>query len=522
MSVIMKEGLTLTEAEQGRLQVLNLVLQGGMGARGAAGILGLSERHVWRVLSAYRRGGAEVLAHGNRGQPPANRISEEVRQQVIELAQTKYRGFNHTHLTELLAEREGVALARSTVRGILVGAGLPSPRHRRPPRHRCRRERMPQEGVLLQLDGSYHDWLEGRGPWLTLLLAIDDATGTVPYALFQEHEDTRGYFKLLWGVIQSKGVPLAVYTDRHAVFQPPRRPSGIVEESSSPERGRTQFGRALRELGVCPVFAHSPEAKGRIERAAGTFQDRLVSELRAAGVDNMTDANRLLWEYLPRFNKRFGVPPAEEGAAYRTIATGLDIGAILCFKHDCKVAKDNTVKYRWRTLQLLPDQDRRSYAGATAEIQLRLDGSIVAYHQGQLIPTREAPPRPGILRQGSGNCNLNRSTTLPKWITDGFGYDNANPGSNSWHRRTLPGVKDRQPTIRQRARWKAVQAAIRRGLGIRATARELGISRNTIKKYLVTGGPTPYPSRRSAYPVPSERNAAQLPAPLTESLVINT
>ena len=140
----MKEGLTLTEAEQGRLQVLNLVLQGGIRVPGAAGVLGLSERHVWRMLAAYRRGGAKVLAHGNRGRPPANRVPEVIRRQVITLAQTKYVGFNHTHLAELLADREGMTLARSTVRGILVGAGLPSPRHRRPPRHRCRRERMPR------------------------------------------------------------------------------------------------------------------------------------------------------------------------------------------------------------------------------------------------------------------------------------------------------------------------------------------------------------------------------------------
>jgi len=518
MSVM--RGLTLTEAEQGRLQVLNLVLQGGIGVQGAAGILGLSERHVWRILSAYRRGGAGLLAHGNRGRPPANRVSEAVRQQVITLTRTKYVGFNHTHLAELLAERDGVALARSTIRGILVGAGLPSPRHRRPPRHRCRRERMPQEGVLLQMDGSYHDWLEGRGPWLTLILAVDDATGTVPYALFQEHEDTPGYFKLLWGIIQSKGVPLAVYTDRHAVFQPPRRPSETVEESSSTERGRTQFGRALHELGVCQVFARSPEAKGRIERAAGTFQDRLVSELRAAGVDNMADANRILWEYLPRFNQHFGVPPAQPGTAYRSIATDLDLGAILCFKHNCKVARDNTVKYRWHTLQLLPGQDHRSYAGATAEVQVRLDGSMVVYHQGQLIPAREAPPRPGILRQGNGNWT--RLTPLPKWLTDSLTGEMADSESHVRNRRANSDVQGRRPTARQRARWKAVQAARRRGLGIRAIARELGISRNTIKKYLVAGGPTPYPLRRSANPAPDSLSPAWSQAPLTESLVSNT
>ena len=479
---------------------------------GAAGILGLSERHMWRVLAGYRRGGAKVLAHGNRGRPPANRVSEAVRRQVIALAQTKYGGFNHTHLAELLAEREGVTLARSTIRGILVGAGLPSPRHRRPPRHRCRRERMPREGVLLQLDGSYHDWLEGRGPWLTLILAVDDATGTVPYALFQDHEDTQGYFKLLWAIILAKGVPLAVYTDRHAVFQPPRRSSETVEDTSSTERGRTQFGRALHELGVCPVFARSPEAKGRIERAAGTFQDRLVSELRAAGVANMADANRVLREYLPRFNQHFGVPPAQPDVAYRPVSTNLDLGAILCLKHSCKVARDNTVRYRWHTLQLLPDGDHRSYAGATAEVQLRLDGGMVVYCQGKLVATRQAPPRPSALR--AGQVASSPFTNLPQWLID---------SGNTEHRPRRPArqpkAAPRGPTPRKVAGWKAVRAARRRGLAIKAIARQLGMSRGTVRKYLAATGPIVYPTRRSSQ---GTQDAATSPRPLTESLVTIT
>jgi len=236
--------LTLTQQEQSRLQTLNLVLEGRMGVLEAAGVLGLSVRQAWRIMAAYRREGVAALAHGNRGCRPANAISEEIRQHVIELAGTRYAGVNHTHLTELLAEREEIKLSLSTVRNILVGAGIASPRQRRPPQHRCRRERMPQEGVLVQIDGSYHNWLESRGPWLTLLLAVDDATGTIPWALFSEREDAKGYFRLLWGITQVRGVPLAVYTDRHSVFQPPHRTFETLEESLSQGRGRTQVGRA--------------------------------------------------------------------------------------------------------------------------------------------------------------------------------------------------------------------------------------------------------------------------------------
>ena len=223
------EGLTLTTKEQTRLQVLNGVLARLWPAAQGAAILGVSERHVWRLLAAYRKDGAAAVSHGNRGRMPPNATSVKLRAQVVSWARQGYQGVNHTHLTELLAEREGVRLSRSTVRRLLVEAGLPSPRRRRPPRHRTRRQRMPQEGMLLQLDGSHHFWLEDRGPWLTLLLAVDDATGTAPHALFQKQEDTRGYLSLLQGIIERRGVPMAVYTDGHAVFQPRRNPSDLSQ-----------------------------------------------------------------------------------------------------------------------------------------------------------------------------------------------------------------------------------------------------------------------------------------------------
>ncbi len=218
------EGLTLSTKEQNRLQILNGVLERYWSMQEASPLLGVSERQGWRLLSAYRREGARGLVHKNRGPVPPNVTPETVQQQVVTLAQERYGGINHTHLTELLAEREGVMLSRPTVRRLLVRAGLSSPRQRRPPQHRFRRQRMPQEGMLLQLDGSHHAWLEDRGPVLTLLLAIDDATGTAPCALLQEQEDTRGYLSLLQGIIEQQGIPMAVYTDGHAVFQARRCP----------------------------------------------------------------------------------------------------------------------------------------------------------------------------------------------------------------------------------------------------------------------------------------------------------
>jgi transposase len=213
-----KETVSLSKREQRRVMVLNKVERGEMTGVAAAVMLGLSVRQVRRLLAAYRQEGVAAVAHGNRGRQPSHTIPASARQAVLDLAQERYRGANHTHLSELLAEREGISLSRSTVRRILSSAGLRSPRKRRAPKHRQRRARYSQEGMLVQVDGSRHDWLEGRGPWLTLVGGIDDATGTVPYACFREQEDAHGYFLLLRGIIQRKGLPLAIYSDRHSIF----------------------------------------------------------------------------------------------------------------------------------------------------------------------------------------------------------------------------------------------------------------------------------------------------------------
>jgi len=353
--------------------------------------MGVSERQGWRILAAYRKEGAAALPHGNRGRKPANATPLTICRQVVTITKERYCGVNHSHLAELLEEREEITISRSTLRRLLTRAGLPSPRRRRSPRHRYRRQRMPQEGMLLQLDGSHHRWLEERGQWFTLFLAIDDATGTVPYAIFREREDTMGYFELLKAIINRCGIPLGVYTDRHSVFQVERGPnSGPVP--------LTQFGRALRELGITHVRAHSPEAKGRVERANGTFQDRLVSELRLSGASNITEANLVLWDFLPRFNQRFGVPASQPGQAYRLLNPELDPDGVLCVKERRRVARDNTIQYRRQTLQLFPGADKVSYAGAYVEIQERLDGQILACYKDKILTPQDAPPLAATLR----------------------------------------------------------------------------------------------------------------------------
>ena len=423
----------MTAKEQKRIQVLAGVLEGGIKLAQASELMGVSERHAWRLLAAFKREGAAAIAHGNRGRTPQITTDPAIQDRVKNLAKGTYEGLNHTHLTEVLAEREGIDLSRSTVRRILLSVGIKSHRKRRAPKHHSRRKRYPQEGMLLQTDGSKHDWLEGRGPYLTLIAAIDDATSTVPFALFRDQEDAHGYLLMLRHIIQDKGIPLALYSDRHGIFQrSPKEPESLREQLRG-KRDATQFGRALQELGIELIVAYTPQAKGRVERLFGTLQDRLVSEMRLAGATTVDDANRVLWRLLPSFNQRFGVCAEQPGSAYREPSADLSIDSVLCFKYLRNVANDNTVHFHKTTLQLLPDAYRASYAKATVEVQERLDGSLVVVHAGKTIGSQPAPLAPVTLRARNGRRATGAITTEVSGDTpsDSVGYPTESPKQSS-------------------------------------------------------------------------------------------
>jgi transposase len=394
----MKERVTLNKKEQKRLVVLNQVEVGRMRGWEAAEVLGLSLRHVRRVLAAYRKEGAAALAHGNRGRKPHNALDEGLKEQVVGLARSTYAGCNFQHFTELLAEREGIVLSHSSVRLILLGAGIRSPRKRRPQKHRSRRERYPKEGMLLQIDGSRDDWLEGRGPYLTLVGAIDDATGKVPYGLFRGQEDAQGYTLLLCQIVESYGIPEALYHDGHGIFERSSREPETIEEQLMGRRKPTQFGRIMEELDIISITSRSPQAKGRIERLWGTFQDRLKGELRIAGAKTAGEANKVLWDFLPRFNLRFAVPANEAGLAYRQSPEWFNPDEVFCFKYQRTVGKDNVVRFGEHRLQIVPTNGRLSYVKAKVEVHERMDGSLAVYYKGQCLLTKPAPLEAPVLR----------------------------------------------------------------------------------------------------------------------------
>lgn len=375
----------VTQKDKKREFVLRDLDAHRMTAVEAAQSLGISERQVWRLLAAFRREGADAVVHGNRGRAPKHTLSPELRQRIAEFAQTTYRGFNRSHFTEKLRTDQDIHVSRSTVWRILQEAKVESPQHHRRPKHRSRRERRPRAGMMLQVDGSDHDWFEGRGPRLSLLGAVDDATSEVVAALFRREEDAHGYMLMLQQIIVQRGIPLAIYADQHSIFIRTPGEKETLDEQLAGRQAPTQLGRILDDLEIEMITALSPQAKGRVERLWGTFQDRLVSELRLAGICTLDAANAFITSYLPAFNARFAQPAAQIQNAYRPLPAKLDLTTIFAFQYSRLVANDNTVRAGSRALQIPANAERSSYAKARVLFCVGLDGSTFIMHNGRRI-----------------------------------------------------------------------------------------------------------------------------------------
>jgi hypothetical protein len=323
---------------------------------------------------------------------------------VIEQATTTYAGCNYQHLRDLLAERDGIQLSRTSVRRILLAAGIGSPKKQQRRQHRRRRARYAQEGMLVQIDGSRHAWLGDRGPWLTLIAAIDDATGKLAAAVFREEEDAAGYFLLVQQMLERHGRPLALYHDRHSIFKQTSKATeaDTLQEQLAGKQDPTQFGRLLEELEITSIAAQSPQAKGRVERLFGTLQERLVVQLRLANASTLEQANQVMTSYLPRFNAQFAVAPTREGSAYRPLQETLQAEDLFCFKYPRIVAADNTISFAKQRLQLLPDAQRRSYARARVVVHEHFDGHLCVHVAGRCVATTEAPLETPKARTRSG------------------------------------------------------------------------------------------------------------------------
>lgn len=391
----------MTQKQWRRLETTKRWLDHEIGGREAVALLRVSERHAWRVRAAVAAAGELGVVHGNTGRPAWNRTPDEVRKRILQLARKKYVGFNDHHLRDKLEREEGIEVSCSTVRRLLRAAGLASPRRRRPPKHRARRERMGREGWMMLWDGSRHDWLEGRGPLLCLMGALDDATGAIlPGAHFVSQECAAGYLVLLRETVRHKGIPHLVYMDRHGSLHR-NDENWTVEEQLQGDQLPTHVGQALRDLDIGPIFALSPQAKGRVERLWKTLQDRLVSELRLAKARTIDDANRVLQRYIPEHNAVFAVAARESPPAWRPLLRHLDLDRICSFRHEATVANDNTVRIGGVLIDIPPGPGTRSYAHARVDVRQLLDGSWRVYWHDQLIARHDStgPAAPGKRRR---------------------------------------------------------------------------------------------------------------------------
>ena len=386
-----EEELIVSQRDLTRMHVVRLTLEGRESVQRGAELLGLSARQVKRLRKKMREGGVKGVLHGNRGSKPWNRIAAKTVKKVLELAKGRYRGLNDTHLTEKLNEKEGVKLSRWTVRALLRRAGIAAVRKHRWKRHYKRRERRAQEGALLLWDGSPHRWLGESGPKSTLVVAMDDATGALLHGVFSEQEDAQSYLRCLKQLLVGRGIPLAIYMDRHGIFKR-NDDHWTLEEELAGERIPTQVGLALKSLGVEPIFALSPQAKGRVERLFGTLQDRLVSELRLAGIRTQDQATVFVnGPFKSDFNRRFAKSPQQAQSAWRNLPRGIDVDRICSFRYQATVGNDNAVRLAGVILDIPEGPNHKGYAKSRVEVHQLLDGRWRVYSKDQLLLETDKP-----------------------------------------------------------------------------------------------------------------------------------
>ena len=380
-----EDRVIMSVKELRRVHVLRHAMEKKLTQVKAGSLLGLTARHVRRLLQRVRTEGDAGLVHRGRGKPSNRRMPEQVKAKVLTLYAQRYGDFGPTLAAEKLAERHGITISDETLRLWLRARGIDHFTRRTRP-HRAWRERRAHRGELVQLDGSHHDWFEGRGPRCVLMAYIDDASSRV-YARFYDYEGTIPAMDSFTRYVTRYGIPLAVYADRHSTYQSSAEPT--VAEQLAGAEPMSQFGRALGELGVELIPAYSPQAKGRIERLFHTFQDRVIKEMRLAEVSTLEEANRFLAGYLPIYNQRFSVQPAQTTDLHRPRPAGRALDHILCLKTTRCLRKDFTIAHQGALYQI-HDTLRATHV----QVEDRIDGTRRITHHGRPLGFHEITSRP--------------------------------------------------------------------------------------------------------------------------------
>ena len=380
-----KDIIMLSQEELRRLHILTRVKDKTLNQAEASGILGISSRQIRRLLKRINSEGQAGIVHRSRGKTSNRKIPEQTKNRIIEIYRKDYGDFGPTMAAEKLSEKHNLKVSDETLRLWLAKKGYWKIK-RNKKKHRQWRERKHNYGEMLQIDGSHHDWFEGRGPVCVLMGYIDDATGKVS-GKFYTYEGTipaMDSFKLY---IRKYGIPVSIYLDKHTTYKSPAKEAGYYGETQ--KESLSQFQRAMQELGVKVIHAHSPQAKGRVERLFRTFQDRVVKEMRLAGVNSIEEGNEFLNSYLPIFNKKFSVEAKEENNLHRKIIKGLDLNKILCIKTERTLRNDFTITHKGLLYQITESTDARKVT-----VEEKMNGSLHIGYKDKRLKFREITERP--------------------------------------------------------------------------------------------------------------------------------
>lgn len=380
-----KDTVQMSVTELKRVHVIRQVMTKALRQREAGEVLGVTPRQVRRLIQRVRAEGDAGLVHRSRGTPSNRQSRPALKARALRLYAKHYRDFGPTLAAEKLAERHGITLSAETLRGWLRAAGVTHFQRRKRP-HRAWRARKAHRGELVQLDGSHHDWFEGRGPRCVLMAYIDDASSQVS-ARFYAYEGTIPALDSFRRYVMHYGLPLALYTDQHTTYKSSAQPT--VDEQLADRPPHSQFERSLAELGVAVIHAHSPQAKGRVERLFKTLQDRLVKDLRLAGLTTLEAANQFLETWLPRYNQRFAIPPAQPADLHRPRPACRDLDRSLCLKTTCVLRRDWTVAHHGQLYQI-----RDNIRATQVQVEERIDGTMRITHRGQPLTYQAIAARP--------------------------------------------------------------------------------------------------------------------------------
>jgi hypothetical protein len=380
-----KDIIIMRQKELKRIHVIHKVMEGELRQVEAAEILKLSERQIGRIVKRIKEEGDKGIQHRSRGIESSRRLPKKLKDRVVRLYLQKYQGFGPTFTSEKLYELDAIELSKETVRKWLIEAGQWQ-RGRKARTHRQWRERKWHCGEMVQMDGSHHDWFEGRRPKCVLMGYIDDATGRI-FCRFYEYEGTIPAMDSFKRYIRAHGIPMSVYFDKHTTYKSTAEPS--IEDEINGTEPLSEFGRSLRELGVNLIHAHSPQAKGRVERMFNTLQDRLVKEMTLRGINTIEEANRYLKSYLSSHNKRFVVKPKEQSDLHRAIPKGLDLDKILCIRTERTMRNDSTIAHNGKLYQI-----QEAVKSKKVLVQERVNGTMLITHNDARLKFKEITTRP--------------------------------------------------------------------------------------------------------------------------------